>query len=115
MAIGLFLATATVFFRDIQHIIGIAITAWFFVTPILYPESFVTNLLAHHSKLLWVILANPLSGWFVTYRSIILEGRLPSDPISGPSLAYLVVLTVGVVAGSFLIFNRLRFRFEEEL
>src|SRR5207249_2621691 len=30
------LAAANVFYRDVQHILGILLTAWYFVTPVLF-------------------------------------------------------------------------------
>jgi ABC-2 type transport system permease protein len=115
VGLGLLLATATVFFRDIEHIIGVVLSAWFFLTPILYPDSFLNSLLGHQSRLLIVVLLNPLTGWFVTYRSILLNGRLPTVPYAAPSLVYMVAATVVFVAVGILTFNRLKYRFEEEL
>ena len=37
LGMGLFLAQASVFFRDIQYIYGVVLTAWTYLTPIFYP------------------------------------------------------------------------------
>jgi len=34
---GLIAAVATVYFRDIQHLISVFLSAWFYLTPIIYP------------------------------------------------------------------------------
>ncbi len=114
-ALGLLLATASVFFRDVEHIIGVLVSAWFFVTPILYPESLLENLATQHPRLVLLLNLNPLAGWFITYRTILLDGRLPANRFVGPNLVYLAVLTVGLLVVALLVFERLKFRFEEEL
>jgi len=114
-ALGLLLATASVFFRDVEHIITVLVSAWFFVTPILYPESLLENLATQHPKLVLLLNLNPLAGWFITYRTILLDGRLPTNGYAGPNLAYLAVLTVGLLVVAALVFERLKLRFEEEL
>lgn len=37
LGLGLFLAEAAVFFRDIQYIYNVLTTAWMYLTPIFYP------------------------------------------------------------------------------
>ena len=39
--IGLVLAALNVYFRDLTHLWGIVVTAWFYATPIVYPISLV--------------------------------------------------------------------------
>ena len=39
MGVGMFLAQATVFFRDIQYIYAAVLTAWGYLTPVFYPIS----------------------------------------------------------------------------
>ena len=34
---GLVAAAATVYFRDIQHLVSVFLGAWFYLTPIIYP------------------------------------------------------------------------------
>ena len=37
LGMAFFLSTANVFYRDTEHILGIVLQAWFFLTPIFYP------------------------------------------------------------------------------
>lgn len=37
LGVGLVAAVATVYFRDIQHLISVFLGAWFYLTPIIYP------------------------------------------------------------------------------
>lgn len=101
-------ACANVFYRDVQHIVGILVMAWMYVTPILYPISMVQERSSWASTL---INLNPATGIITAYQSIILDHRQPDWPWLGYSLA----LGVLVFAVGFSIFNRYKFRFEEEV
>jgi ABC-2 type transport system permease protein len=62
LALGLFLAAATVYFRDLQHLIEIVLLALFWLVPIVYPvvlpiKNFTES---GHSFLLELYLANPM-------------------------------------------------------
>lgn len=64
LGIGIFLATANVFFRDIGHIVGLLLQFGFWFTPIVYP----LNVLP-----VWVqkiIQVNPLVGIFHFYQTV---------------------------------------------
>jgi ABC-2 type transport system permease protein len=62
LALGLFLAAATVYFRDLQHLIEIVLLALFWLVPIVYPVVLPINnfAAAGHSFLLQIYLANPM-------------------------------------------------------
>ena len=62
LAMGLFLAAATVYFRDLQHLVEIVTLLLFWLVPIVYPvvlpiKNFTEN---GHSLLLEIYLANPM-------------------------------------------------------
>lgn len=66
-----FLAALGVFLRDLGQIMGFVLTAWFFLTPICYPESQL------HGPMLTVLSYNPFF-WLVRgYRAVFLESRAP--------------------------------------
>ncbi len=53
-------------YRDVQHLIGLALLVWFWMTPIVYPGGFVQDKLtaptAPWSPHLWTVyLLNPLT------------------------------------------------------
>lgn len=101
-------AAANVFFRDIEHILGIVIMAWMYVTPILYPVGLVAG------KASWASTAihlNPMTGIITAYQSIVLDHARPDWAWFGYSAA--VAAAVFIIG--FGMFNRLKFRFEEEV
>ena len=78
-------ASLGVFVRDLTHIIALALSAWMYATPIVYPASKMPE---QFKFLLWI---NPLAGIITDYRRVILEG-LPPDWTS-----FAVYTTVAVV------------------
>lgn len=62
LAMGLFLAAATVYFRDLQHLIEIVLLALFWLVPIVYPVVLPIKNFTEtgHTFLLQVYLANPM-------------------------------------------------------
>lgn len=68
---GLLISVATVFFRDLQHVMVIAMQALFFLTPIFYrPESL-------SGKVKWLMAFNPVVPFIELFRAPLLEGQLP--------------------------------------
>jgi ABC-2 type transport system permease protein len=103
---ALMVSALTVYFRDLEHLITVLLTAWFFVTPILYPASLFSG------KRVGVLLElNPLAWLAAGYQSVWHDDRWP-DTLHLLSLAIVavVVLTIGA-----LVFRRLRPRFAEEV
>lgn len=70
--IGWFVAATTVYLRDIPLLVGMALQALFFMTPIFYPESLVP------SGLLFILDINPLTWFCRQFRDILLFGAIPS-------------------------------------
>jgi lipopolysaccharide transport system permease protein len=68
----LLLSSLNVFYRDIQHLLGNALTLLFFLCPIVYPESVVP------AQFKWTIQFNPFAAFISIYQGLILEGSLPS-------------------------------------
>ena len=94
VGMGLFLAQANVFFRDIQYIYNAFLTAWMYLTPIFYP---INNL---PFELLWAIKHfNPLYAYITQFRTIVLECAAP-DPrlvLYGFVVSF-IMLGIGTIA-----------------
>jgi ABC-type polysaccharide/polyol phosphate export permease len=67
-----FVAAATVFFRDLQQLVSVGLTLWFFLTPIAYPASIMPPEAA------WILSVNPIHHLMESYRSLLLRGGWPS-------------------------------------
>jgi lipopolysaccharide transport system permease protein len=66
-----FLGALGVFVRDLGQVIGFALTLWFFLTPICYPEASLPP------GALPVLAKNPMFVLVRAYRAILLEGHAP--------------------------------------
>lgn len=69
MGLVAILSALCVFLRDIQQIVNLTLTAWFFLTPIIYPISMMPE--EFHSWLLF----NPMHSFVQFYRELILLGE----------------------------------------
>ncbi|HET8568184.1 MAG TPA: ABC transporter permease [Candidatus Limnocylindria bacterium] len=109
LALGLayVLAAANVFFRDIEHILGVLLMAWYFLTPVLFPISVVGDRPAARA----LLELNPMTGVIVGWQRALLDG-LPPEP--GPLLWSLAVGTL-LLIGGFAYFTRAKDDFEAAL
>ncbi len=97
LGIGLLLAAVSVFFRDIQHLWGVATTAWMYLTPLFYPASVWPEALAP-----WIKALNPMYQYVEQFRSVVLYGRLPAADVVVPGCLFAVA---ALVAGA-LVFHK---------
>lgn len=101
----LVVSALNVYFRDLEHITGIVMMAWFFLTPVLYPLKTVPE------KVLWLIYLNPVTPFIESYRNIFFYGRQPG----------LVDMKIMLAAGLLffllgeVVFARLQRDFAEEI
>lgn len=94
VGLGLLLAQATVFFRDIQYIYGALLTVWMYLTPIFYPITALPENLATGIKNF-----NPLYSYVAQFRSIVLDGMFPSPELIGFGLVW---AGASVLIGTFI-------------
>jgi lipopolysaccharide transport system permease protein len=105
LGLGLVLASLQVFFRDTVQMLGMAMTGWFFLTPIVYPVSLVPEGLRP-----WIEL-NPLTALVGLYRRALLGGEPLLVPGTGTLAgAALLALLMGV-----WLFRRARPAFVDEI
>lgn len=104
--IGLFLAAATVYFRDLQHFIVIVLQLLFWGAPIIYDMSLIQT---NHPGAAKILLLNPVTPCVIAFREAVLVGKVP-----GPwRLLYAAgVALVTLVLGS-LYFNKQERRMAE--
>ncbi len=114
MGLGFILSGLNVFFRDVEHIVGVAILAFFFLSPIIYPLAWVLKKVDEGFIAGWVYkiyLLNPITSLVTLFRKGFLGTDLPKEATFWVSLGLcVVVFEVGI-----LIFNRLEPYFADEL
>ena len=97
LGLGLLLAAANVFLRDVAQVLGLVLSAWFYLTPIVYPLSYVPE------KFRGWIVANPLAALVGLYRRALFGG---SGPVAGVLVLALFSAVVSVVG--WWVFRRAR-------
>lgn len=107
LALGFALLSSalTVYFRDLEYILGIITMAWMYLTPVMYPETMVPE------SLQWILKLNPMTSIIVAYRDILYSKQIPQlDTL----LQAVVVGAVFCVLGHF-VFCKLQKGFVEEM
>jgi ABC-2 type transport system permease protein len=75
---AMLLAIANVYFRDVQHLFGIALQLWMYLTPIIYPISYVEDAAKTHGAwILDVYRLNPMVHFVPLYRNFLYDNRWP--------------------------------------
>lgn len=89
LGLGLFLAEASVFFRDIQYIYSVLTTAWMYLTPIFYPIEQLPNIMQRAIRIF-----NPMYQYISQFRTIVLEQTLPNaiDVVYGFGIAFVFLI-----------------------
>jgi lipopolysaccharide transport system permease protein len=105
LGLGLLVAGLQVYLRDTAQFVGIVLSAWFYLTPIVYPWSLVPE------GLRGTLALNPLSSLVQLYRHALLGSALPSTA----ALASTGVVAVALLALGATVFRRLARRFGDEL
>ncbi len=124
VGLGLFTAATTVRMRDMQHLLEVALFAWMWLTPIIYPPALVHSVLGDKGTYLYYL--NPMAGVVVSFQRALYG--IVSVPDSGQSILasdsawfYLQVLGIGFVVSAMILavgirqFNRRSSDFAEDL
>lgn len=89
IGLGMFLAAANVFFRDVAHLYSVFITAWMYLTPIFYPMEILPGFMHN------VLRLNPLYHFVLYFRALVLQSHIPDLRTNlicmGFSLIFLVI------------------------
>lgn len=107
MALGMaFLVSAiTVYLRDMEHILGILLMAWQYLTPVLYSFDDVPPALRQ------IFSLNPMTSVISAYRTILYSGKVPDLT----TLLSALVMGLAVLVIGWFTFTKLKRRFAEEL
>ena len=105
LGISFILSSTTVYFRDLEHFVGVAMMLLFYATPIVYSINTVD---ASYAKLLKL---NPMCHIVEAYRSIFYHQAVPNLR----NLAILFILSIILCVIGYKIFKKLEKRFAEEI
>jgi lipopolysaccharide transport system permease protein len=97
LGLGIALGVLNVFFRDVGHLLAIALQLWFWFTPIVYPVTILgerTQALVH---------LNPMTDIVAGYQGILLHGTWPTWHVYLPQLG----LAIGALLLGRALFRRL--------
>jgi ABC-2 type transport system permease protein len=112
LGLSLALSVLNVYFRDVQHLLGIATQIWFYATPIIYPVSRVAEADAgNRLPLVRIYRLNPMTRFVECYRNVLYDLRFPALV----DLAFLGVVSVVTLLVGYWVFRRLESRLAEEL
>lgn len=84
--VGLIISVATVFFRDLQYVIQIAMQGLFFLTPVLYKKDMLSGTIAG------LVAFNPVIPYIELFRAPLFEARMPANEV------ILLALTISVLS-----------------
>lgn len=105
VGISFVVSSVTVYFRDLQHFIGILLQLLFYATPIVYASNTIPE------NFQWILKFNPMTYVINGYRDIFYYQQKP-DFIS---LAIVLGISIAICFVGYMIFNKLQKRFAEEI
>ena len=104
-AVGLLLAMANLFYRDVKYLFELVLTVWMFASSVLYPLDFIGGHLGT------VIRLNPMTWIIDGYRAALLN-----VPFHNPlGFAVVAAASLAFLAVAWLIFHRAEYQFAENL
>jgi ABC-type polysaccharide/polyol phosphate export permease len=96
IGIGLIMSVLTVYFRDMLHLYGVLLSAWMYLTPLIYPINAVPDYLKS------IIYLNPMYYFVEAFRDIVLYNRIPSLQINLICFSYSVA---SIIVGLFVFYR----------
>lgn len=103
VGIGMALATASVYFKDLAHMVKVGLMVWMFITPIFYPPT------SYPREFQVLLVLNPLAHLVGMYQELLLNNRLPHQ---GSIIIFSVAALFSFILGGYL-FSRHQDRFSD--
>jgi homopolymeric O-antigen transport system permease protein len=72
LGVGLLLSAVAIFFTDVTEMYTILLTAWFYLSPVIYKPGLLPTNFA------WIVLLNPMYYLINLFRVPIFDGRIPT-------------------------------------
>ncbi|MEP6527331.1 MAG: ABC transporter permease [Nocardioidaceae bacterium] len=97
-ALSLCLAVANIYFRDLAHLVAVALQLLFYATPVLYPDTqFKPGTVGHR-----ILLSNPMSQFVGVFRDLV-YGLTPGR---WTGWLYMTAATAAAIGASVWVFQR---------
>jgi len=111
LGIGWLVSTATVFFRDVEHLVAVLFLPWFFLTPILYSLDTLPRAAGHPFLIHVLRYGNPVTPYVEGIRGVLVQGQVPGISL----LAYIFLAGPLVAAIGLSVIQRFEGRFAVEV
>src|SRR3546814_8103713 len=98
-------AAAHVYFRDVEHIVGIGVMLGFYVTPVFYRP-----LTASH-RFAFLSMLNPFAWLLSCYRDVFIDHTFPDAMM----LAKLLIVAIPMLLVGAWVFRHVSYRFVDEI
>jgi ABC-type polysaccharide/polyol phosphate export permease len=96
LGISLTVSTAAIYFPDTIPMFEVLLTAWMYLTPVIYPVEVLPD------ELHAVLRFNPLYPLVTSFRDLLIEGRIPD----GGTLLSALLVSLGMLLLGWWIFTR---------
>jgi ABC-type polysaccharide/polyol phosphate export permease len=106
VGLALLLSSLSVHFRDIRDLLSHALTLWLFATPIIYPYTQAPE------RYRWLLDLNPFTHLAIAYQAILFS---PEPYTQIRRLAWVGLASVAILVTGYVVFDRLRETFPEEV
>jgi ABC-2 type transport system permease protein len=132
-AMGLLLAAANVYLRDVQHLLEVFLLFWFWLTPIVYPINFAFDVFGKREvlglRLSTIYMLNPMANVVIGFQRAIYKHLVVLDSAGNPiktlfqasmgsyvsRLLVVIVLSTALVWIAQRVFARAQGNFAQEL
>lgn len=88
LGVGLLLSAIGIYFPDVVEMYQIILSAWMYLTPIIYPETIIPP------GMLWVFRINPMYYLVKLFRLSVYDGALPSAADLVPAVLFSLAMLV---------------------
>lgn len=112
LSLAMLLGAANVYYRDAQHLVGVLLSAWFFVSPAMYDLTFVESFAGDRPWVMPAYLLNPMAPILGAYRAVILPGAaFPAGPWAWAGL----LAPAALAALAWVVYRRAQRNFADHL
>ena len=102
LGVGMWVSALNVKYRDVRFALPFAIQLWMFLSPIIYPSTFVP------AKWRWLLTLNPLTGLIDGFRA-----SLFGQPFNWMALTISIALTLAILVYAAYVFRRMERSFAD--